>query len=84
MLGLWRGAPHFRATQDVLTPEVGARDPGVGLSDGVEELAGELEAGVGAVVRLGGEAHTRTVRAAVLVLGRVGARRVPGEAVCQH
>lgn len=44
-------------------PEVGVADPGVGLLDRLEEVAGSLETSVGTVVTLGGEAHSCTVGA---------------------
>ena len=61
------------------SPEVGVGDPGEGLLDGLEEVAGGDQAGVGAVVTLGGETHGGAVGAAGAGLLVVGARGVPSE-----
>ena len=64
------------ATED---PEIGVGEPRELGLDGLEEVAGGEQAGVGAVVGLGGEAHGGTV-AATSSGGLVkGARCVPGE-----
>jgi hypothetical protein len=59
------GALHFldrgHAAED---PEVRVGYPGEGFLDGREEVAGSNEAGVGAVVAFGGEAHGGAVGAA--------------------
>ena len=54
-------------------PEVGVGDPGELGFHGLEELAGGFEAGVGAVVAFGGEAHGCAVGAACVGGGVVGA-----------
>lgn len=60
-------------------PEVGVGDPGELGLDGLEEVAGDFEAGVGAVVGFGGESHGGAVAATGASFFVVGAACVPGE-----
>lgn len=60
-------------------PEVGVGDPWELGLDGLEEIAGDFEAGVGAVVGFGGESHGGAVAAAGAGFFVVGAACVPGE-----
>ena len=61
-------------------PQVRVGDPGELLLDRFQEVAGGFQAGVGAVVAFGGEAHRGAVGAAGVGGGVVGAAAVPGEA----
>lgn len=75
------GALHLLHGADARQrPQVRVRDPGELLLDGLEEVAGVLQAGVGAVVRLGREPHRGAVAAAGARGGVVRPRRVPREA----
>ena len=60
-------------------PEVGVGDPRKLGLDGLEEVAGDFEAGVGAVVRFRGESHGGAVAAAGAGFFVVRAACVPGE-----
>lgn len=64
------------AAQD---PEVRVADPGEGGLDGLEEVAGGLQTGVGAMVALGSEAHGGAVGTAGAGQLVVGAGGVPCE-----
>ena len=61
-------------------PEVGVCDARVLFLDGLEQVAGHVQAGIGAPLGLGGEAHGGAVGAARAILDVVGAGRVPGQA----
>lgn len=83
---LTAGAPGDDGATELLngggtgqSPQVGVGDPGELGLDGLEEVTGVLQTGVGAVVRLRSETHGSTVAttsAGLLVIGTTG---VPGE-----
>lgn len=60
-------------------PQVTVRDPGELLLDGLEQVSGNLETVVGAVLGFGLESHSGVVGTARAVFLVVGSRRVPCE-----
>lgn len=83
---LTAGSPGDRGATRLLdgagttkSPQIGVRDPGELSLDGLEEVAGSLETGVGAVIRLRGESHRGAVAASSAGLLIIGTTCVPCE-----
>lgn len=75
-----RGATRLLdGTGTTKSPQIGVRDPGELSLDGLEEVAGSLETGVGAVIRLRGESHRGAVAASSAGLLIIGTTCVPCE-----
>ena len=60
-------------------PEVGVGDPGKFGLDGLQPVSGDLETGVGAVVRFGGESHRGTIASSCAGFLVIGTASVPCE-----